>query len=117
MEKILVQLIIVFIFFLFKKILFVYLRQRRREGERGGEKHQCVAAFHAPPTGDLTWSTPQAWALTRNQTGNPLVCRLVLTELHQPGLFSFSLFIIICFMITLWSSFCLLFVFLCCKWI
>ena len=24
-----------------------------REGEREGEKHQCVDASHAPPTGDL----------------------------------------------------------------
>ena len=28
-------------------------RQRGREGERGGEKHQCVVASHAPPTRDL----------------------------------------------------------------
>ena len=28
-------------------------RQRGREGEREGEKHQCVVPCHAPPTGDL----------------------------------------------------------------
>ena len=32
----------------FFKILFIF-RQRGREGEREGEKHQCVVATHAPP--------------------------------------------------------------------
>ena len=27
--------------------------ERGRENEREGEKHQCEAAFHAPPTGDI----------------------------------------------------------------
>ena len=34
------------------KILFI-LRERGREGEKEGGKHQCVVAFHVPPTGDL----------------------------------------------------------------
>ena len=34
------------------KILFIY-RERRREVERDGEKHQCVVASHASPTRDL----------------------------------------------------------------
>ena len=33
-------------------IYFVF-RQRGREGEREGKKHQCVIASCAPPTGDL----------------------------------------------------------------
>ena len=33
---------------------FIYLLlERGREGEREGEKHQCVVASCAPPTGDL----------------------------------------------------------------
>ena len=33
---------------------FVYLfRERGREGEREGDKHQCVVAPHVFPTGDL----------------------------------------------------------------
>ena len=32
--------------------LFIF-RQRGREGEREGEKYQCVVASHTPPTGDL----------------------------------------------------------------
>ena len=36
----------------FFKILFLF-RERGREGEREGEKHQCVLASLMPPTGDL----------------------------------------------------------------
>ena len=35
----------------FLKILFIF-RQRGREGEREGEKQQCVVASYASPTGD-----------------------------------------------------------------
>ena len=42
-----------------KKILFIYFRQRGREGEREGEKHQCVVACLPPTTGDLTWTQPR----------------------------------------------------------
>ena len=38
-------------FFFLRFYLFTF-RQRRREGERRGEKHQCVAASHVPPTRD-----------------------------------------------------------------
>ena len=41
---------IIHLFFLKKR--FIY-RQMGREGEREGEKHQCVVASLAPPTGDL----------------------------------------------------------------
>ena len=34
------------------KFLFVF-RERGREGEREGEKHQCVVVSRMPPTGDL----------------------------------------------------------------
>ena len=37
--------------YMFLKILFFYFLESGREGE--GEKHQCVVAFHMPPTGDL----------------------------------------------------------------
>ena len=36
--------------FFFKDFIF---RERRREGEREGEKHQCRVASGTPPTGDL----------------------------------------------------------------
>ena len=37
--------------YLFKVYLFIL--ERGGEGEREGEKHQCVVASHAPPAGDL----------------------------------------------------------------
>ena len=33
--------------------VFIYFLERGREGEREREKHQCVVASPAPPTGDL----------------------------------------------------------------
>ena len=44
----------------FEKILLFIFRERGREGEREGEKHDCVVASPAPPTGD--------------QDGNPGLC-------------------------------------------
>ena len=38
--------------YIFLKILFIF-RERGREGEREGEKHQCVVANCMSPTGDL----------------------------------------------------------------
>ena len=36
---------------------FIYLfLERGREGEREGEKHHCVVASRAPPTGDLAYN-------------------------------------------------------------
>ena len=37
---------------IFKEILFIF-RERRREGERKGEKYQCVGASCTLPIGDL----------------------------------------------------------------
>ena len=38
--------------YLFKSILFIYF-EAGEEGEREGEKHQCVVASCRPPSGDL----------------------------------------------------------------
>ena len=42
------------LFLFFKDFIF---RERGREGEREGKKHQCVVAFHAPPTRELARNT------------------------------------------------------------
>ena len=39
--------------FLNKRLYLFIFRKRGREGEREGEKHQCVFASHMAPTGDL----------------------------------------------------------------
>ena len=55
----------------FLKILFIF-RQRRREGEREGEKHECVVASCSPPTGDLAHSPDVCldWELNRLPFGS-----------------------------------------------
>ena len=64
--------IIWFYFYFLKRFYLFNFRERGKEGERG-EKHQCVVASHAPPTGDLACNP--GIRLTGNQTGNPLVRR------------------------------------------
>ena len=41
------------LFLIFKEEFIYLFLERGREGEREGEKHQCVVASHAPTTGDL----------------------------------------------------------------
>ena len=43
-------------------ILFIF-KDRGRKGEREGEKHQCVVASHALPTGDLAPGMCPDWEL------------------------------------------------------
>ena len=69
-----------FIYFLFFKRFYLFMfREKGREGERAGEKQQCVVASCAPPPGD--WSATHAYALTGSQTCDPLFCRLTLNPL------------------------------------
>ena len=42
-----------FILFIFKRFYLFIFTERGREGEREGEKQQCVVASHVVPTGDL----------------------------------------------------------------
>ena len=61
-------------------IIYLFL-ERGREGEREGEKHQCVVASCVPPTGDLARNP--ACALTGDWTSDPLVCKLALNPLSH----------------------------------
>ena len=48
----------------FLKNTFIYLcLEREGEGEREGDKHQCVTASRMPPTGDLAcnWACVLDW--------------------------------------------------------
>ena len=51
--------------------LFIF-RERGREGEREGEKRQCVVASHVAPTGDLARNLGMCpdWELNRQQFGS-----------------------------------------------
>ena len=62
----------------FKKRFYLFIfREKRREGEREGEKNQCVTM--CPLVG--TWPETQACVLTGNQTGDPLLHRPTLNPL------------------------------------
>ena len=64
------------------KILFIF-RARGREGEK--EKHQCVVASLAPPTGDLAHNPSMCfdWELNRPPVNSQAGSQS--TEPHQPG--------------------------------
>ena len=40
-------------FIIFLKRVYLFFRERGREGEREGGRHQCVVASPEAPTGDL----------------------------------------------------------------
>ena len=71
------------------KILFIF-SERRRGGEREGEKHQCVVASCVSPTGDLVHNPDMCpeWELNQQPFGSQAGTQS--TEPHQPALFFFS---------------------------
>ena len=72
-------------FIIFLKILFIF-RERGREAEREGKKHQCVVASHAPPTGDLARNPGMCpdWESNQWLFGSQVCAQS--TEPHQSGL-------------------------------
>ena len=65
-----------------KKMLFIYLfRERGKEGE----KHQCVVASRAPPTGDLACHPGMCPGWESNQRPFGSQAGTQFTEPHQPG--------------------------------
>ena len=74
---------ILFIFFNFI-YLFIF-RERGREGEREGEKHQCVVASRALPTGGLAHNPGMCPDWESNQRPFGSQAGTQPTEPHQPG--------------------------------
>ena len=73
-----------FSFFFLKKRFYLFIfRERGREGEREGEKHQGGVASHLP-TGDLACNPGMFldWKLNLRSFGSQ--ARAQSTELHQP---------------------------------
>ena len=71
------------------RIFYVFtFRERRKEGEREGEKHQCVAASHAPPTGGVAHNPGMCPDCESNWWPIGLHASTLSTEPHQPGLYA-----------------------------
>ena len=66
-----------------KKILFIF-RERGREGETEGEKHQRVVTSYVSPTGDVACNPGLCpdWESNRQRFGSQ--AHVQSTELHQP---------------------------------
>ena len=73
----------------FNVLLFYFFRERRREGEREREKHECVRKTsigcfsYAPHLG--TKPATQVCVLTRNQTSDLLLCGTTPSQLSHIG--------------------------------
>ena len=78
----------IYLYSFFKKKIVFISRQRGREGEREGEKHQCVVASYTPPAGDLACNPGMYpdWELNWQPFGSQASTQS--TEPHQPGLTS-----------------------------
>ena len=65
------------------------------EGEREGEKHRCVVASHAPPTGALACDHRPFWFVGRRSVfgATPARAQYVVS---CDGLFSLSLLLCLC---------------------
>ena len=71
-------------------MLFIF-KERGREGEREGEKHQCAVATCAPPTEDLACNPGMCPDRESNWRPFGLQSGAQSTEPHQPGLFIYFL--------------------------
>ena len=72
-------------FFIFKDFIYLFLERGKRR-EKEGEKHQCVVASCASPTGDLARNPGMCPDWESNQ--RPFVSQVSAqsTEAHQSGL-------------------------------
>ena len=73
-----------FIYLFLKDFIYLFFRERGREGEREGEKHQHVVAPYIPPTGELARNQGMCPDWVSNQRPLGLQACAQSTELHQP---------------------------------
>ena len=94
-------LTVIFIYTFLKRFYLFIFRQRGREGEREGEKHQCVVASHTPTTGDPARNPGMCpdWESNQQLFGSQAGAQS--TEPLQPGLSYLN----ILFMSSLWYLF------------
>ena len=65
--------------------IVIYFLERGKEGEREGEKHQCVVASRMPPIGDLACNPGMCPDWESNQQPFGSQAGTQSTEPHQPG--------------------------------
>ena len=71
--------------YFFKDFIHLFL-ESGREGERKGEKHQCVVAFRTPPTRDLVSNPGMCLDWESNRRPFGLQAGTQSTEPHQLGI-------------------------------
>ena len=81
-------------------------REKRMEGEREGEKHQCVVASQAPPP-LRAWPATQARTLTGNRTSDPPVHKPVLNPLSHTSQGEFIVILLFIVLIIFFLDKCL----------
>ena len=79
------MVIYLFIYLFLKRFYSFIFRERGSEGERQGEKYQCVAVSSVPPTGDPAHNPGMRpdWELNQRPFGSQASTQS--TEPHQPG--------------------------------
>ena len=79
-----------YLFYFFKDFIY-FFRERGKEGETEGEKHQCVVASCSPPTRGLDCNPGMCpdWELNWQPFGSQAHAQSA--ELHQPGPYVFIL--------------------------
>ena len=70
--------------YFFKDFIFI-IKERRREGEREGEKHQCVVASHTPSVGAHNPGMCPTWESNQQLFDSQAHAQSI--ELHQLGYF------------------------------
>ena len=77
-------MLFIFLNSIFLRFYLFIFRERGREGERG-EKHQCVVAYHVPPTGHLACIPGMCPDWESNWRPFGFQASTQSTESHQPG--------------------------------
>ena len=85
MQKYMMIHISKFYFYFLRLCLFIF-RARGREGEREGEKHQCVVTSCLPPSAELAHNLSMCpdWESNQQPLGSQASAQS--SEPHQPGL-------------------------------
>ena len=88
--------------------LFIFFLERGREGEREGEKHQCVVASRGPPTGYLACNAGMCpdWESNQRPFGlQPVLNPLSYTSQGKKEHFYFLAYSSVWFLIFLFLNF------------